>query len=147
MQTVIVTDGKYRSSLTTMRTLSEFGYRVIVTQTRAESNYTPAVFYSNFVDETIWIDGSCKDDQYKQRLLDILSKYDRPVLLCIGAITLNLVSKNREAFEEFADFLISENDVLESLNDKKLSIDVLQNWVCLFLKNLTMEIYTIFLWL
>ena len=42
MKTAVVTDGKYRASLAAVRALGEAGFRVVVTQTRAEATVTPA---------------------------------------------------------------------------------------------------------
>ena len=36
MKTALVTDGKYRSSIAAVRALHRAGYRVVVTQTRAD---------------------------------------------------------------------------------------------------------------
>ena len=43
METAIVTDGKYRSSIAAVRALHRAGYQVIVTQTRADVHAVPAV--------------------------------------------------------------------------------------------------------
>lgn len=119
MKTAVVTDGKYRSSLAAVRDLGEAGYRVIVTQTRAESAVTPASFQSRFAAEGCWIDGSCKDADYEARLLAVLRRFDRPVLFCTGADTLNLVSRRQSAFAEAADFLVAPPAALDALNDKE----------------------------
>lgn len=119
MQTVVVTDGKYRASIAAVRTLGEAGYRVVVTQTRAETAATPAVFASRFVSETRWVEGSCKDADYAERLLAVLKDYDRPVLFCIGADTLRVVSSRQTTFDRAADFLIAAPEILDALNDKQ----------------------------
>ena len=43
MKTALVTDGKYRSSIAAVRALHRAGYRVVVTQTRADVQSAPAV--------------------------------------------------------------------------------------------------------
>lgn len=119
MDTVVVTDGRYRSSLAAVRSLGDAGYRVIVTQTRGETDAPPASFVSNFTAGGRWIDGSCRDGEYGDRLLALLHEYDRPVLFCTGADTLNMVSRRREEFAQAADFLIAPPGVLDALNDKQ----------------------------
>ena len=118
MKTVVISDGKYRSSLAAARDLGRRGYRVIVTQTRAESPSEPPVFASRFA-QGVWIDGSTADPDYPDRLLRVLSRFERPVLLCVGAGTLNRVAQARERFAQAADFLIADPQTLDALNDKQ----------------------------
>ena len=119
MKTAVITDGKYRSSLAAVRELGKAGYRVVVTQTRQDSKLPPAPFDSVYTDEHFWIEGSCKDAEYGDRLLALLKQFDHPVLLCTGAVTLNTVSRRREEFARYADFLVSAPEVLDALNDKE----------------------------
>ena len=93
MGTVVITDGKYRASIAA-RMLGRDGYRVVVTQTRGDLSLEPPVFTSIFVDEGRWLDGSANDPDYPDRLYGLLSEYDRPVLFCVGAATLNAVSRH-----------------------------------------------------
>ena len=119
MKTAVVTDGRYRSSLAAVRGLGEAGYRVVVTQTRGDAACPPASFSSRFTAESRWIEGSCKDKDYGDRLLQVLREYDRPVLFCTGAVTLGLVSREAERFREAADFLVSPPEILDRVNDKQ----------------------------
>ncbi len=118
MKTVIITDGKYRSAIAVTAALGRAGYSVVITQTMAEAA-EPPVFSSKYVTATHMIEGSCKDEGYPERLLSVIKEYEHPVLFCIGADTLNTVSRHRERFAEVCDFLISEPAVLDSLNDKE----------------------------
>lgn len=119
MKTAIVTDGKYRSSIAAVRALGRAGYKVVVTQTRKDVKSAPAVCASRYVSEFRWIDGSCSDDDYAEKLMAVLREYAHPVLLCTGAVTLNSVSAHKCEFEELADFLVAEKTVLDALNDKE----------------------------
>ncbi len=118
MKYAVITDGKYRSAIAAARALGRAGYAVIVTQTRSDSNIEPPVFSSNYA-EGRWIDGSCKDPMYAARLLALLADYERPVLLCVGAVTQRTVAENRERFAEKADFLIASAEAIDTLNDKQ----------------------------
>ena len=118
MKTAVVTDGRYRASIAAVRALGEAGFRVIVTQTQGEAAMEPAAFASRFTGAYRWIEGSCKEAAYGQRLLELLREYDRPVLFCTGADTLNLVSRRRAEFAQAADFLVAPPEVLDALNDK-----------------------------
>ena len=119
MKTAIVTDGKYRSSIAAVRALHRAGYQVIVTQTRADVHAVPAVASSRCCAAFRWIDGAAADADYADRLAALLETYDRPVLFCVGAITLNTVAAQRERFAQVADFLIAPRPVLDALNDKE----------------------------
>lgn len=118
MKTVIITDGKYRSSIVCARALGRAGYNVIVTQTAEEAEDAP-VFYSKYVSDRHLIEGSCKDRAYAERLLDVIKKYDTPALFCVGADSLNVISRNKDLFSPYCRFLICDPEVLDSLNDKE----------------------------
>ena len=119
METAIVTDGKYRSSIAAVRALHRAGYQVIVTQTRADVHAVPAVASSRCCAAFRWIDGAAADEGYADRLAALLETYDHPVLFCVGAVTLNTVAAQRERFARIADFLIAPRPVLDALNDKE----------------------------
>ncbi len=119
MKTVVVTDGKYRSSIAAARMLSQAGYAVVVVQSRVECHNPPPVFFSRCVSQSRFIEGSCRGEDYAEKLMALLREYDRPILLCVGADTLNCVSRRREEFAQVCDFLIAPPEVLSALNDKE----------------------------
>ncbi|WP_432617535.1 ATP-grasp domain-containing protein [Butyricicoccus sp.] len=120
MKTAIVTDGKYRMSIAAVRALSRAGYHVVVTQTREDVQTAPPVSVSKHCAEFRWIDGHVTDTEYKKRLISVLQDYERPILFCVGAVTLNLVAAQREEFSSIADFLVASQSVLDQLNDKEI---------------------------
>ena len=119
MGTVVITDGKYRSSIAAARMLGRSGYRVIVTQTRGDLALEPPVFASRYATWKRWLEGSVSDPDYPDRLYGLLERYDHPVLFCTGAATLNSVSRQRERFSQVCDFLIAPPGTLDALNDKE----------------------------
>lgn len=119
MKTAVVTDGKYRSSIAAVRALHRAGYRVVVTQTRGDVKSAPAVAESKSCAFFRWIEGKCADESYGARLCEVLKEYDRPVLFCVGAVTLGTVARQREEFSAVADFLIADAETLDALNDKE----------------------------
>ena len=119
MKTVVITDGKYRTSLAAARMLARGGYRVAVTQTRGDAAGEPPVFASAFVSDRRWIDGKVTDGGYIEALLEYLRTLERPVLLPVGAGTLNLIAENLERFREVAELIVSPKPVLDALNDKE----------------------------
>jgi len=120
MKSVVITDGKYRSSIAAARMLGRGGYRVTVTQTRGDLSLEPPVFASRYVAEGRWLDGSADDPGYADRLYGLLAEHDHPVLFCVGASTLNAVARQRERFAQVCDFLIASPDALDALNDKEM---------------------------
>ena len=119
MKTVILTDAKYRSAISAARAFARGRYRVVAVQSRGDTGVTPPVFSSRCVAETRWLDGSAADGAYPERLLALLREYDRPVLFPVGAATLNAVSRAREMFAPWCDFLVAPSDVLDAVNDKE----------------------------
>ena len=117
MRTVIITDGRYRSAIAAARELGRAGYDVVVTEARADERAEPPVFSSRFA-RGAWIEGSVKDAEYPDRLLAFLRRFDRPVLLPVGAATLRTVSGRKADFAAVSDFLIADPAALEALNDK-----------------------------
>lgn len=118
MKYAVITDGKYRSAIAAARALVSAGYQVIVTQTRAESGREPPVFFSHSV-TGVWIEGSCGDGAYPNRLEAVLREYGRPVLFPVGAATLNALAKQRERFSRVCHHLIASPEALDALNDKE----------------------------
>ena len=119
MGTVVITDGKYRSSIAAARMLGRGGYRVVAVQTRGDAHLEPPVFTSRYASEARWLDGSVNDADYPDRLYELLAGYDHPVLFCAGAATLNAVANQRERFAQVCDFLIAPPRTLDALNDKE----------------------------
>lgn len=119
MGTVVVTDGKYRSSIAVVRALGRAGYQVVVTQTQGDCPLEPPVFSSRFAAQGRWLPGKAGDPDYADRLLGLLEEYDHPVLFCVGAVTLNTVSREQERFRKVCDFLIAPPEVLDQINDKE----------------------------
>ncbi len=119
MKTVIVTDAKYRSSIAAARALGRAGYRVVVTQTRADCPWTPPAFASRYAAARHWLPGAAAAPHYADYLLNLLEQYETPVLFCVGASTLNVVSWQRERFRTLCRFLIASPGSLDALNDKE----------------------------
>lgn len=119
MGTVVVTDGKYRSSIAAARMLGRAGYQVAAVQTRGDLALEPPVFTSRFVSRSHWLDGSVDAPDYPNRLYELLAQYDRPVLFCTGAATLNAVARQRERFTQVCDLLVAPPETLDALNDKE----------------------------
>ena len=120
MRTVVLTDGQYRSAISAARTFGRAGWRVVVTQTSGDTHVRPPVFFSRYVAESRMLEGSVYDADYAGRLLTVLHEQEEPpVLLPIGAVTLELLSREKKLFEPYAHFLVADPGVLDALNDKE----------------------------
>lgn len=119
METVVLTDAKYRASIAAARALGRGGYRVVPVQAGLGSFPDPPVFASRYAERGRRLAVPPDSPEYGEQLLRLLGEYDRPVLFCAGAATLSAVSKRREDFAKVCDFLIAPPEVLERLNDKE----------------------------
>ena len=120
MQTVLVTDVRYRTALAVIRPLAKAGHRVVAVQTRQESPQFPAAFSSRYVSQRVLLDGSVKDENYVHRLLELCKAQEsRPVLFPIGADTLAAVSRHLKEFQAVCDCLVSPPEILDAANDKR----------------------------
>lgn len=117
IKTVIVTDCMYRSAIAAIHTLHRLG-EVVVAVTTNSTPFPPA-FRSRYVKDKYVL--SSEKDDYTEKLIEICSLYDRPIILPIGVFTLNIISENIDRFREVADFAVGSRDVLDRLNDKKMS--------------------------
>lgn len=127
MQTVIVTDVRYRTALAVIRPLAKAGYEVIAVQTRDDIQAQPAAFYSRYVSRRVLLNGSVKDADYAERLLTLCADFsERPVLFPIGADTLAMLSQNKERFAAVCDFLVSDAQTLDRANDKRSVAELAQ---------------------
>ncbi len=71
MVSVVITDGKYRSSIAAARSLSEGGFSVRAVQTKGDCPLEPPVFFSRHVAQGRWLEGSAEDPEYPERLLSL----------------------------------------------------------------------------
>lgn len=120
MKTVVLTDCRYRSAIAAARSLGRGGWRVAAVEAGAE----PPVFSSRYVAEKRLLppfdpNKEPEREAYAGRLLELLGEYERPVLFCVGAATLNIAAQRREEFGKVCDFLIAPPEVLDRLNDKE----------------------------
>lgn len=117
--TVILADAKYRSAIAAARALGRGGYQVIAVQGAAGGGAVPPVFASRFVGRGVMIPAGTDSEEYAEQLAALCREFERPVLLCMGAATLQVVSQRREVFSGVCDFLIAAPEVLDQLNDKE----------------------------
>ncbi len=119
METVVLTDAKYRASIAAARALGRSGCRVVAVQAGLGKFPDPPVFSSRYVEQGRRLPVPPESPEYGEALMGLLEEFDRPVLFCAGAATLNAVSRMREEFAKLCDFLIAPPEALEQLNDKE----------------------------
>ncbi len=112
---VIVCDCKYRSAITAIRGFKQCGEDIVAVTT--DSCPKPPAFSSRYIKEKFVF--SSDAETYKKQLLELCSKYPRPIIFPVGNFTLSLLSNNKDAFFEHADFCVSAPETLINLNDKK----------------------------
>ncbi len=116
--TVVITDAKYRMSLAAVRSLAECGHEIILTQTADCEKLIPA-FYSKHASKTVIFNcASTEKEAYRKELVALLSSLDHPILLPVGAKTLELISERRDEFSKFCKFTVPEKSALDNANDK-----------------------------
>ena len=108
---VLVTDVRYRMSVSLIRELADAGHTVYTCES---DDATPIGSYSKYVTEHFTLPS--KD--YKTSLVKLLEKLDGAALLPVGASTLALVASDIEAFSAVAGVCVSGAKTLELLNDK-----------------------------
>ena len=117
--TVIVTDAKYRSSLSVIRALAKCGHDIVLTQTMGDSSPSIPSFSSRYVTRTVRLDCSADDaDAYLLALTSLIREYNHPVVFPIGAKTLSLIAAHRDELAEICSFTVCDKDTLELANDK-----------------------------
>lgn len=109
---VIITDCAYRSSIAAIYSLQKLGESFIGVTT--DDKPSPPAFHSKYLKEKITL----PSNDYKNALLSLCKKFDRPIILPIGAFTLNIISEHLSEFKEVADFCVSRKDILDKVNDK-----------------------------
>ncbi|MBQ8894979.1 MAG: ATP-grasp domain-containing protein [Clostridia bacterium] len=109
----LVTDVHYRMTPAMVRVLGRQGIPVYTCEKETErilpgarSKYRKKHF-------------SLPAEGYEDALYDLLEQLDKPVLLPMGAATLQLVSAQKERFEKVAHLCIAEPAALELLNSKR----------------------------
>lgn len=107
----------YRSSIAVIYSLKKLNKRIIAVTT--ESNPHPPAFHSRYLTERVVL--SDTPDKYKEQLIELCKKHERPVIFPVGVFTLNIISENKEDFSKVSDFAVASKEVLDVLNNKKLS--------------------------
>lgn len=114
---VIVTDCAYRSSIAVIYALKALGENFVAVTT--DKSPSPPVFASRYVKDKRIL--SSDRETYSSQLLELCREYENPVIFPVGVFTLNIISENREEFEQVADFCVADKSILDILNDKKQS--------------------------
>jgi len=122
--TAIVTDVKYRMTLSIIRDLANGGVDNIVALHKGASK--PVGFYSKHVKHKEILKSETARDLALE-LVNICKKYAKdelPVLLCTGRETIEAVSEYKELFEGICHLLISDKRTIDSANDKSTVLKI-----------------------
>ena len=115
--TAIVTDAHYRMSVSLIRDLFDRGVRVVVCE--KASIEAPVGFASRGAAQCVRL----PDEEYEAALLALCREVleiegEKPVLLPVGAKTLAMVSRSRDAFSAVAGLCAATSSQLALFNDK-----------------------------
>ena len=115
--TAIVTDAHYRMSVSLIRDLFDRGVRVVACE--KASIEAPVGFASRGAAQCIRL----PDEEYEAALLALCREVleiegEKPVLLPVGAKTLAMVSRSRDAFSAVAGLCAATSSQLALFNDK-----------------------------
>ena len=115
--TAIVTDAHYRMSVSLIRDLFDRGVRVVACE--KASIESPVGFASRGAAQCVRL----PDEEYEAALLALCREVleiegEKPVLLPVGAKTLAMVSRSRDAFSAVAGLCAATSSQLALFNDK-----------------------------
>lgn len=113
MKRVIVTDVKYRMSLSPIWELAKKGYQV----TAADYEDTPANERLGFFSKDVADKEVLDDETFCERIAQI-SQSDRPVLLPGNRRSLMHIVRNRDRLAACCDFLVPDEEALALADDK-----------------------------
>ena len=108
---VLVTDVRYRMSVSLIRELADAGHTVYTCETDGN---TPIGSYSKYVTEHFTLPA----EKYKEALTELLVRLGDAALLPVGASTLSVVASDIGAFAAVAGICVSDSETLDLLNDK-----------------------------
>lgn len=118
--TAIITDTKYRMSLSLIRDLADNGIDIVA----CGGEERPFAFLSKGVNRRVVLpDPKANPQLYTERLLDLCSEIrdkegQKPVLLPVGAASLALITDKARRFEEVCLCALPIYEALEAANDK-----------------------------
>ena len=113
MNNVIVTDIKYKMSLSPIRELAKKGYAVTAMEFDSVKVNERLGFFSKYVSSKVLVD----EDAFCDRIEDIC-KSKRHVLLPGNRKSLMLIIQNRERLSRCCDFLVPSEQALHLADDK-----------------------------
>jgi predicted ATP-grasp superfamily ATP-dependent carboligase len=113
MSRVLLTDGNYKHSLSLARQFSELGYTVDALGSKFGANRFSK--YLHFVGDQF---NSLDDPENLQQLIRILSENDYSLLVPVGAISVEFISRNQEILGNFTKLVLPSRTNLSKAFDK-----------------------------
>ncbi len=120
MESVIVTDVRYRMSMPIIRSLGREGFHITATERTVCKKGAELGFYSKYTSETAYI---CDAEENPVQFVADLKKLsetcsERPVIIPVGITSLLAMCKRRDEIEDFADAALPPLSSIELANDK-----------------------------
>ncbi len=120
MNKAIVTDVRYRMSLSVIRSLGRQNIPVVCTERKSCSEKSALGFYSGYSIRNERLSDPCENPQEFMEELQALSENcgERPVIIPVGINTLIELSRRRDEVSSFADALLPPYESILLANDK-----------------------------
>ncbi|MDR0381923.1 MAG: ATP-grasp domain-containing protein [Oscillospiraceae bacterium] len=112
---VIVTDCHYRTTPALIRELASAGHTVTAV---CEASHTPIGLRSRQAEHARLLPAGLSEIDYREELLDLCHSLGRPVLLPVGARTVDILARFASHFRPMAHFLAPTPAALEHADDK-----------------------------
>lgn len=113
---IVITDCEYRSAVALVRSLGQAGHTL--TLVRSEEMTAAPAFSSKFAARTQVIHAKVNDPAYRTELQKICESIGHPVLLPVGAKTIDVIVRHRAEFDAFCKVLLPEKEIMDQVNDK-----------------------------
>lgn len=123
---VLITDVRYRMSLSIIRSLGRKGIRVIAADRSSTPTAASLGFFSKYTSERLSLSDSDNDEAAFVRDLMAYSKKSetKPVLIPVGIHSLMAVSKHKAALKELYDFIVPDFESIDVANDTGRLLDI-----------------------
>lgn len=120
MNSVIVTDVRYRMSLPVIRSLGKDGFHIIATEQSTCKKGAELGFYSKYTSKTACISGAEENPAQFVADLKKLSESctQRPVIIPVGITSILAMCERHNEVEKFADAALPPLSSIELANDK-----------------------------
>ncbi len=123
---VVVTDVRYRMSLSIIRALGRKGIKVIAAENKSTSKSAALGFYSKYSNEKILLSDADKSESsfIKDLIAYAANSYQKAVLIPVGIHSIMAVASNKDKLKSYYDFIIPNIECINIANDTNKLLDI-----------------------